>query len=184
MQVCRTGYSNSFDEKHGESSPWTPKQGKPTKAGGPETQVANGVPKQSPQFWGVPKEPNPSFGEDMRGKEKSLKTRFVRYDKEFLAASEDWPLSERWGRTFVHTQEHEVWAHKNLLAAAPPTEEAEWEHSVWVIMYFQAWGVLLRLGIKRQLHLFCIFKENACSWFKVPKFQPLTPSEWQHFHSS
>lgn len=133
-------------------------------AGGPETQTANQVPKQTSQFWRVPKEPNPSFAEDMRGKWKSLKTRFMRYDKELLSVSEDWTLSERWVRTvrsetFVHTQEHEVWAYKNLLAAASLTEEAEWVYSVSVIMFSQAWGVFLRPGIKRKLSLFSTFKK-------------------------
>lgn len=104
-------------------------------AGRPETQAANQVLKQTPQFWRAPKKPNPSFDEDIRGKWKSLKTRFMRYDKELLSVSEDWTLSERWVRTvrsetFVHTQEHEVWAYKNPLAAASLTEEAEWVNSV------------------------------------------------------
>lgn len=158
MQVCKTEYSSSSDEKRILTLNI---KRKPTSRRTRNTSCKPGA-EANPTVLRSPKEPNPSFDEDVRGKWKSLKTRFKSYDEELLSVTEDWTLNEMWVRTAkVHTQEHEMGAQKNLLAAASPTEEAEWVHLVWVVMFFQAWGVFLRLGIKRKLRLFLtlIFKK-------------------------
>lgn len=164
VQACRTGYSNSSDEKWGESLPWASKQGKsasrrtrntsckPCRFAGANPRVLKSSWRAKPIIWW-------GYEGEMEKLEDKIYEVWEGVTFSVRGLNIKWEVGQNCQKWDICARTRTLWAYKNLLAAASLTEEAELVHSVWVIKFFQAWGVFLRLGIRRNLSLFCIFKK-------------------------